>query len=139
MESTEQKKICTERVRNAAQLVRLRGLANDVVQPIVIAERAMTAIMPNDEKGPEHRALGKPVEGPHEWAADGKGASSEANHGDDVSGQVGKRAQGAFVKTFVGYGPPNVHQREGWLCPVVEECLICQSLLELASKQKRSL
>lgn len=60
-------------------------LTHDVVEQLAVAEGAMATVMPDNEQCPEHRALGKPVEGPHQGVVDGNSTSSDAHNRDDVS------------------------------------------------------
>lgn len=94
-------------MRDAPSVVRdhdggVDNVTHKVVQSLVVAERLVTAVMANHEKGPEHGSLSKPVEGPHKGVVQGGGSEGEGTHDGHILDEVGERANSVFLQALLG-------------------------------------
>lgn len=64
--------------------------------------------MAEDEEGPEHGALGDPVDRPEEPGVEGDGGGEEGGDGGEVPGDVGEGAPGALDPAMWGDGGADV-------------------------------
>lgn len=80
---------------------KLQGLTDNAVEKLVVAKRAVTAVMPNNEQRPEHSPLRQPVRGPHERTVDGQGTGGETRDNEHVSREVRQRPERVLLEALV--------------------------------------
>lgn len=91
----------------------MRDVAHKIVERPVVRERLVPAVVPDDKKSPEHRALRDPVEGPAPPAVDRQSGGGEADDDRDVPGEVGHRLDGVLLEALGRDRGLDVGQREG--------------------------
>lgn len=101
---------------------------DNAVEKFALAERAVTAVMPNNEQRPEHGSLRQPVGGPYEGAFDGQRSSGNPNNGDAVSREIRERPECILLEAFLGDRGTNIRQRERRVGTVIERDVRCNLL-----------
>lgn len=72
-------------------------------------------VVAEDEDGPEHGALGGPVEGPDEGGVEAEGGGDEGGDDEEIAEDVGEGAEGALDPAMRGDGGADVGDPErGW-------------------------
>jgi hypothetical protein len=75
-------------------------VADEIVQSLVVTETLVTAIVANNEKSPEHGALGKPVERPDKRVVEGEGSKGQGSDNGNILDEVRERPSGILLKAL---------------------------------------
>ena len=89
-------------------------MADHTVEVGVVGEAAVPTVVSQHEERPEHGALRRPVERPHEPAVEARGGGGEPQHQDDVAQDVAHGAPGVLHPAVLGDGGADVGQPERW-------------------------
>ena len=92
---------------------RVRDVAHQVVERLVVRERLVAAVVADNKQGPEHGALRDPVERPRPPAVDRERRRGEPDDHGDVPGEVGHGLDGVLLEALGRDGGLDVGEGEG--------------------------
>ncbi len=89
---------------------RMGNVSNQIIEPLVLRERPMAAVMTHHEQRPEHRALCKPKNRVKPPLIDRRCDRIKTRHYAEVPGAVGQGASSRRLKTDIRNRIANICQ-----------------------------